>query len=326
VVLDRLGSRRNPGGVRASYYPYGEERDAIVGDDRDKFATYWRDGFTGLDYARQRYYSSRSGRFLTADPYRASAALTNPQTWNRYAYVAGDPVNFVDPWGLIIEKVEWSSLTPISCVLWGAQYSGGLCYLYAARFLGEQRLTATQYGGDLRGVSKAGSKLGRRFVEIRKVLVRLKDGLAKWLVSGLVPKLCQDDLQRIGVGLFQLSQSLTAMQILSGVGSAVPLADILPPGLQRAKAAERNILVGHRFGPRSKTRAVAEWRGTRVWINPRDNRAGIGVDDYERNAALLLHEAMHNLGFTDVWIQRALSLDDSALSANISERLALNCF
>jgi len=44
-----------------------------VGDDWDKFATYWRDGFTGLDYARQRYYSSRSGRFLTADPYRASA-------------------------------------------------------------------------------------------------------------------------------------------------------------------------------------------------------------------------------------------------------------
>ena len=73
VVWDRLGSRRNPAGVRASYYPYGEERDAIVGDDRDKFATYWRDGFTGLDYARQRYYSSRSGRFLTADPYRASA-------------------------------------------------------------------------------------------------------------------------------------------------------------------------------------------------------------------------------------------------------------
>ena len=27
--------------MRASYYPYGEERDAIVGDDRDKFATYW---------------------------------------------------------------------------------------------------------------------------------------------------------------------------------------------------------------------------------------------------------------------------------------------
>jgi len=72
VVVDRLGSRRY-GWWGISYYPYGEERGSGEEDDREKFATYWRDGFTGLDYARQRYYSSRSGRFLTPDPYRASA-------------------------------------------------------------------------------------------------------------------------------------------------------------------------------------------------------------------------------------------------------------
>ncbi len=130
VVMDRLGSRRNPAGMGEDYYPYGEERYGLAGDDREKFATYWRDGFTGFDYARQRYYVPRSGRFLTPDPYRASAALTNPQTWNRYAYVAGDPVNFVDPWGLFLaapEEVEggpgpMQMIVPLS---WFAGGGGG---------------------------------------------------------------------------------------------------------------------------------------------------------------------------------------------------------
>ena len=79
VIQDRLGSRRR-GLWGISYYPYGEEEGSGEEDDREKFATYWRDSFTGFDYARQRYYVPRSGRFLTPDPYRASAALTNPQT------------------------------------------------------------------------------------------------------------------------------------------------------------------------------------------------------------------------------------------------------
>jgi hypothetical protein len=37
---------------------------------------------------------------MSADPYRASAGASEPGSWNRYAYVAGDPVNFSDPDGL----------------------------------------------------------------------------------------------------------------------------------------------------------------------------------------------------------------------------------
>ena len=55
---------------------------------------------TGLDYAWNRYYSSTWGRFTSADPYQASGEPTEPQTWNRYSYVAGDPVNSTDPTGL----------------------------------------------------------------------------------------------------------------------------------------------------------------------------------------------------------------------------------
>ena len=49
---------------------------------------------------QNRYYSSILGRFLTPDPSK-SANPANPGTWNRYAYVNDDPVNFNDPTGLV---------------------------------------------------------------------------------------------------------------------------------------------------------------------------------------------------------------------------------
>jgi hypothetical protein len=39
------------------------------------------------------------GRFTTPDPNPTSAKLSDPGTWNRYAYVGGDPVNRTDPSG-----------------------------------------------------------------------------------------------------------------------------------------------------------------------------------------------------------------------------------
>jgi RHS repeat-associated protein len=91
---DRLGSYEKA-------YPYGEL--ATAAGPGEKFATYWRDGGTGLDYAVNRYYSSQMGRFVSADPYQASGGPANPGSWNRYAYVEGDPVNFHDPRGLMAE-------------------------------------------------------------------------------------------------------------------------------------------------------------------------------------------------------------------------------
>jgi RHS repeat-associated protein len=84
-----------------NYYPYGEERPVTAATEtREKFGTYQRD-LTGLDYADQRYYGPGTGRFLTADPYRASGGPRDPGSWNRYAYTRGDPINFNDPYGLM---------------------------------------------------------------------------------------------------------------------------------------------------------------------------------------------------------------------------------
>lgn len=47
-----------------------------------------------LSYHRARFYKPQLGRFLQPDPIGYAAGL------NLYAYVGGDPVNFIDPWGL----------------------------------------------------------------------------------------------------------------------------------------------------------------------------------------------------------------------------------
>jgi len=97
VQQDRLGSA-------VTHLPYGDER-TVTAQGLLKFATYWRED-SGVDYADQRYYSSTYGRFLTSDPYRASGGPSDPGSWNRYAYVQGDPVNLNDPEGLAGQCID----------------------------------------------------------------------------------------------------------------------------------------------------------------------------------------------------------------------------
>ncbi|MFN8008409.1 MAG: RHS repeat-associated core domain-containing protein [Terriglobia bacterium] len=107
VVVDRLGTVRKRSNVNVSVYqqfisyPFGEESTGTE-NNREKFATYFRDKDNGLDYARHRYYGSTMGRFLTPDPYGGSAKLGNPQSWNRYNYVQNNPATHTAPSGLYL--------------------------------------------------------------------------------------------------------------------------------------------------------------------------------------------------------------------------------
>jgi RHS repeat-associated protein len=87
------------GSMGAAFNPYGAPKTALA--EADGFATYWRDQKTGLDYAINRYYHSALGRFTSPDPYMASGGPGAPQSWNRYAYAENDPINWMDPQGLV---------------------------------------------------------------------------------------------------------------------------------------------------------------------------------------------------------------------------------
>jgi len=65
-----------------------------------RFTSYDRSNATGLDYAKNRFYSSQQGRFTQVDPIEMDAAsLGDPQTLNLYAYCGNDPINRIDPAG-----------------------------------------------------------------------------------------------------------------------------------------------------------------------------------------------------------------------------------
>jgi RHS repeat-associated protein len=59
------------------------------------------DSESGMTHALFRQLSTTQGRWTTSDPAGMAAVdPTNPQSWNRYAYVNNTPTNAVDPLGL----------------------------------------------------------------------------------------------------------------------------------------------------------------------------------------------------------------------------------
>jgi RHS repeat-associated protein len=81
------------------------------------FTGYEHDFESGLDYANNRYYNARLGRFMTADIFEGSPG--SPRSFNRYSYVLGDPANYVDPSGNLASVAGGAACGP-ACAAVGA--------------------------------------------------------------------------------------------------------------------------------------------------------------------------------------------------------------
>jgi hypothetical protein len=53
----------------------------------------------------RRQHHSWFRRLDQPDPYDGSYDLTDPQSFNRYSYVGNDPVNLLDPTGLMLNSI-----------------------------------------------------------------------------------------------------------------------------------------------------------------------------------------------------------------------------
>jgi RHS repeat-associated protein len=71
------------------------------------------DGESNTEHTWFRQLSTTQGRWLSPDPAGLAAVdPTNPQSWNRYAYVSNDPLSFVDPLGLFMQCGAGSHTAP----------------------------------------------------------------------------------------------------------------------------------------------------------------------------------------------------------------------
>jgi RHS repeat-associated protein len=104
-----------------------------VTTNANNFTSYNRDSETGFDYAMARYYGDRHGRFMSPDPGHVGASIGDPQSWNAYAYVGNDPINWVDPDGLFqrglpnCPKDDPSNQRDQPCRAWGGGSPAGPC-------------------------------------------------------------------------------------------------------------------------------------------------------------------------------------------------------
>ena len=96
-----LRMRTNSGGAiqdQRGTFPFGESWYSTVSGSEWRFTNYQRDNESGNDYVWAREYVNRLGRFATGDPVEL-AQTAAPRKFNRYSYVANDPINQTDPTG-----------------------------------------------------------------------------------------------------------------------------------------------------------------------------------------------------------------------------------
>ena len=85
-----------------SYDVYGNMRSGNLGPIPQRFAGMWWDENAGLYYVRARWYEPKLGRFLQLDP------VNNLGKINSYTYTLNNPVNLIDPEGLMAQSLVLS--------------------------------------------------------------------------------------------------------------------------------------------------------------------------------------------------------------------------
>jgi len=283
---ERLGSIRV-----ARRFPFGEGNNA----DNDEFATYRKDTSTQHDYAWHRYYSATWGRFSSPDPYVMSGGLTNPQGWNRYSYVANDPVNWTDRSGLWMERPSFCDFYPDE---W-------YCSPYPAssetRTAGRE--SATGKGGSYEQ-PRGGHETERetsyeKAVWIAKHAAEAISKKTKW------KKDCQELLGSLGTNGAAIAQAAGRVEFLQGPGNSALWSSLYAnhPRLGPAAAAEHpNMTIGEFFAEQPNTKAMGELFGNKVYLNPKWWGKG-----YYDDMATVMHELIHNVtGLTDSDISRML--------------------
>ncbi len=185
---DQIGSTRlitDPTGANigtANYDPYGKVSSTTGVTTPLGFSGQYTDTETGYQYLRARYYDPNTGQFLTRDPLVA-------ETRSAYGYVAGNPLNSIDPTGLAEHwSEEWMNKTHGELV---AEFAGNCDELRDAMFLLISELSSrdldlrrNKKGFELHDTDHNGHLYYYRSVQsLLQRLIELHEELCEWNYS-----------------------------------------------------------------------------------------------------------------------------------------------
>jgi RHS repeat-associated protein len=322
-ISDRLSVRMtvdSSGNVigRQAHLPFGEDFAESGNQEKHHFTTYERDGESGLDYAVNRYDASNIGRFNQVDPIRGN--MTNPQSLNRYAYVANDPINSTDPQGLFLPGKPIPIPNPDVI-----DFSQDIGLLIDGGF---GLVPGTGIGIDT--TEPEPQNLAPLSNKQNKKLKKANNALASKLASG-VSEDCKsnviDKLKGIGFDLKgfinflgnspQFYNGLTSQALAAGTVSPKQAADILyGPG-----ATIADIFKG---SGTARPNALTSITSPTFLSFLRPDAIGGGGAGTQ---SLLFHEGIHGFtGKVDADIQNALGIAETSVSQNITAYIKRHCF
>jgi RHS repeat-associated protein len=336
-ITDRLHSK----GDGSAFYPYGESKTGAAGDDREQFATYTRDQSSGLDYADQRWYSSRLGRFTNPDPIQAGNAMLLTANWNKFTYVSGNPVNKNDPRGICSPQ----DVPPCYSIdgIDNPETPGGL---QGGRLAvgGEDGMfeVAVGDGEGSPGLAAVGAapdppslpNPSRNWTEANRALESTREFLSGISYSALSSD-CKSALSSIGSQF--TGNPLSGESLLAQVKAASERAqfhDIKKSQHYYADLYKNTLaysVVLAQYGSMTIQTHFASYPGEHVLSqllghNIYFANEAVSRTSTARNSSLLFHELIHNLGRDDADLKRALGIPIDWNSSWISYRLFERCF
>ena len=137
--------------------PFGSGSGTSGSDwDQYHFAGLDHDSGSNTDHAQFRQYANAAGRWMSPDPFSGSYDFTNPQSFNRYAYVGNNPLSATDVSGLMMcNECFWGSGGPTNVPSDGGLSMGGWDGMYGlwdvgpngAMFAGDPDTHSGPWGG-----------------------------------------------------------------------------------------------------------------------------------------------------------------------------------